>query len=252
MSDSVWATLSAINANDFARSKGDFSYLSWAWAWGILKKNFPNSSYEKHLFERDGHMAPYMADAKGNAFVQVTVTVEGQKITEILPVLGFNNKPVQNPDAFEVNKALQRCLAKAIAMHGLGHYIYAGEDLPSLDDLAKEITLAIVEDDANRVEFLYSQRSDEEKAILWKAKSKGGFFGQSEKEYIRTTGYKIVNEDVTNDLLEVMAENSLEWPHVEGLLTNFYSDDRGESRFDIEALPIGYARQAMKMIKDAA
>lgn len=251
---SVWKTLSAINANDFARNKGDFSYLSWAHAWGELKKHYPDATYEKHLFEVDGFQVPYMRDGKGNAFVQVTVTVDNNPVAEILPVLGFNNKPVQNPDAFEVNKALQRCLAKAIAMHGLGHYIYAGEDLPSLDDIAKEIQRAIAEDDAVRVEFLYSQRTEEEKEVLWKAKTKGGWFDTAEKEYIRTTGYKIVNEDVTNELLEIMAERKLEWPEVCKRLVDFYSDDRETKEFDIESLPIGYARQAIKLItaKEAA
>lgn len=252
MSETIWSTLSSINANDFARNKGDFSYLSWAHAWGELKKNFPGATYEKHLFVVDGFQVPYMKDGSGNAFVQVSVTVQDQKMTEILPVLNFSNKPVKDPDAFEVNKALQRCLAKAIAMHGLGHYIYAGEDLPSLDDIAKEIIKAISEDDPVRVEFLYSQRSEDEKNMLWKAKSKGGFFSTDEKKYIRTTGYKIVNEDVTNELLEVMAENGIEWHQVEQELISFYSDDRDTESlsFDIETLPIGYARQAMKILSE--
>ena len=252
MSNTVWKTLSAINANEFSRNKGEFSYLSWAHAWGELKKNFPGATYEKHLFVVDGFQVPYTRDSEGNAFVQVSVTVEEQVMTEILPVLNFSNKAVKNPDAFEVNKALQRCLAKAIAMHGLGHYIYAGEDLPSLDDIATEIIKAIDDDDAVRVEFLYTQRSDEEKGMLWKAKTKGGYFSSEEKKYIRGTGYKIVNEDVTNELLELMAEKNTFWPETEKLLVDFYSSDRDHSElsFDIDSLPIAYVRQAMKLIKE--
>jgi len=126
---SVWETLSAIDVNDKAEEKNGMTYLSWAWAWGKLKDNYPEATFKKHI--HDG-MA-YIKDEKGNAFVEVTVTVEGISATELFPVLNYNNKPIQNPNAFEVNTALQRGLAKAIAYHGLGHYIYAGEDLPQSD-----------------------------------------------------------------------------------------------------------------------
>ncbi len=126
---SVWETLSAIDVNDKAEEKNGMTYLSWAWAWGKLKDNYPEATFKKHI--HDG-MA-YIKDEKGNAFVEVTVTVEGISATELFPVLNYNNKPIQNPNAFEINTALQRGLAKAIAYHGLGHYIYAGEDLPQSD-----------------------------------------------------------------------------------------------------------------------
>jgi len=146
---SVWETLSAIDVNDKAEEKNGMTYLSWAWAWGKLKDNYPEATFKKHI--HDG-MA-YIKDEKGNAFVEVTVTVEGISATELFPVLNYNNKPIQNPNAFEVNTALQRGLAKAIAYHGLGHYIYAGEDLPQSDGeapqsegKAKEVVEPIQED----------------------------------------------------------------------------------------------------------
>ena len=131
---SVWETLSAIDVNDKTEDKNGMTYLSWAWAWGKLKENYPEATFKKHT--HDG-MA-YIKDEKGNAFVEVTVTVEGISATELFPVLNYNNKPIQNPNAFEVNTALQRGLAKAIAYHGLGHYIYAGEDLPQSDGEAPQ------------------------------------------------------------------------------------------------------------------
>jgi hypothetical protein len=73
---------------------------------------------------------PYTKDEHGYAYVAVTVRIGEDEQTEIMPVLDYKNKAVQNPDSFQVNTALQRCLAKCCAMHGLGHYIYAGEDLP--------------------------------------------------------------------------------------------------------------------------
>ena len=123
---SVWSRLSEIDVSKHTETKGGFSYLSWSWAWASLKTSFPDATFEKHLFAN----LPYMIDPEGFAYVMVTVTVLGQSATEILPVLNHGNKPVKNPDSFMVNTSLQRCLVKAIAFHGLGHYIYAGEDVP--------------------------------------------------------------------------------------------------------------------------
>ena len=126
---SVWETLSAIDVKDKTKEKGGMTYLPWAWAWGALKENYPEATFKKHI--HDG-MA-YIKDEKGNAFVEVTVTVEGISATELYPVTDYKNNAISNPDAFQVNTALQRALVKAIAYHGLGHYIYAGEDLPQID-----------------------------------------------------------------------------------------------------------------------
>lgn len=128
---SVWATLSKINVNDHTEKKNGLTYLSWAWAWGVLKDNYPDATFEKHI-QPNG--LPYIVDSKGFAYVQVTVTVDGNSATELFPVLDYKNKAVINPDSFAINTAMQRALAKAISYHGLGHYIYAGEDLPQGDD----------------------------------------------------------------------------------------------------------------------
>ena len=129
----VWETLTTnevkVAVDEHRQQKGNLDYLSWAWAWGKLKDHFPDASFEKHWFEDGPNRIPYTFDKRGFAYVQVTVTVEGSSLTEILPVLNHNNKPVTNPDSFQVNTALQRCLCKAIAYHGLGFHIYAGEDL---------------------------------------------------------------------------------------------------------------------------
>ena len=125
-----WEILSAIDVGDKIEKKNNLSYLSWAWAWGVLKQHFPYAGFTKHTAPNG---MPYFMDNQGYAFVRVTVSLhyEGSTdITEMLPVLDHRNKPIQGPNAFEVNNALQRCLAKAIAYHGLGHYIYAGEDVP--------------------------------------------------------------------------------------------------------------------------
>jgi hypothetical protein len=127
---SPWETLSRIDVTDKIEKKNGLSYLSWAWAWGVLKEHYPHAWFRKHEGQ-SGY--PYFMDVQGYAFVRVTVGLDrtgDHEVTESLPVLDHRNKPIQGPNAFEVNNALQRCLAKAIAYHGLGHYIYAGEDLP--------------------------------------------------------------------------------------------------------------------------
>lgn len=136
----VWKTLSAIDCSKYVEKKNGFTYLSWAWAWTILKTNFPTAQYVKHMFDVNGTKLPYMIDGEGNAYVTVTVTIlpDGpaqpnvpvESATEIMPVLNHANRPIKNPNSFEVNASLQRCMVKAIAALGLGCYIYAGEDMP--------------------------------------------------------------------------------------------------------------------------
>ena len=127
---SVWETLSKIDVSKHTEEKNGLTYLSWAWAWGIVKQHYPLARFQKNLFDSTNTKMPYMIDPSGFAFVSVTVFIEDEEQTELLPVLDFANKPVANPNSFQVNTALHRCLAKCCAMHGLGHYIYAGEDLP--------------------------------------------------------------------------------------------------------------------------
>ena len=132
----AWDLLSKINANDKTETKGSgkfaLKYLSWAWAWGILMENFPESGYEIHQYK-------ILPD--GSVMVSVTLTIKDgdEQFSRFmwLPVMNHLNKAIINPDAMDINKATMRCLAKAIAMCGLGHYIYAGEDLPVDDETPK-------------------------------------------------------------------------------------------------------------------
>lgn len=127
---SLFDRLSAIDCRDHIEMKGKFSYLSWTWAWTTLKRHCPEARFQKHTFESMGREVPYMIDEDGFAFVKVTVFTNDDTQTEVFPVLNHSNRPIQNPNAFDINTALQRCLVKAIAMLGLGLYIYAGEDVP--------------------------------------------------------------------------------------------------------------------------
>jgi len=132
---SVFNQLNEINVNDYTEKKGNFTYLSWAWAVRELLKVAPDATWKVHEYchpNKEGYgniKTPYMKTDTGY-FVQVTVTINNIDRTQVHPVLDHRNKTIEQPNAFQINTSIQRCLAKAIALHGLGLYIYAGEDLP--------------------------------------------------------------------------------------------------------------------------
>jgi hypothetical protein len=113
------------NVNEHIEKKNNLSYLSWAWAWAEALKADPSATYEVQFF--DGK--PFV-DINGTAMVFVTATMFGKPMTCQLPVMDYRNKAIPKPDAFAVNTAIMRCMTKALSLHGLGLYIYAGEDLP--------------------------------------------------------------------------------------------------------------------------
>tara|TARA_R110000824_G_scaffold43979_5_gene128359 strand:- start:700 stop:1269 length:570 start_codon:yes stop_codon:yes gene_type:complete len=131
--------LNEINVNTLTEKKGQFSYLSWAWAVRELLQVDPAATWVIHKWgdSDDVNCRPYMETETG-FFVQVTVTVGGVERTQIHPVLDNRNQTIEKPNAFQINTSIQRCLAKAIALHGLGLYIFAGEDVPQVDPLNKE------------------------------------------------------------------------------------------------------------------
>ena len=126
--DNYFKILNDINVNEKTEKKNDLTYLSWAWAWGEVKKLYPDSTYT--IYENaNGYF--YHTDGK-TCWVKTGVTVNGIEHIEYLPVMDFRNKsiPAESVTSYDVNKAIQRSLTKAVARHGLGLYIYAGEDLP--------------------------------------------------------------------------------------------------------------------------
>ena len=134
--ENTFEVLNKVDVSQFTEKKGQFNYLSWAYAVRELLKVCPDATWEVHLFDNaDGTKQPYMKNGTG-AYVQVTVDVDNVKRTQVHPVLDNRNKPIEKPNAFEINTSIQRCLAKAIALHGLGLYIFAGEDLPESDPLS--------------------------------------------------------------------------------------------------------------------
>ena len=119
--------LDEVDVRTHIEKKGKFNYLSWTYAVRELKKRHPNSTWTIHEYGEE--KIPFIKTECG-FFVKVTVDVDGIKMTQVHPVLDHQNRTIQAPNAFQINTSIQRCLAKAIALHGLGIHIYAGEDLP--------------------------------------------------------------------------------------------------------------------------
>jgi hypothetical protein len=152
---SVFDRLSAINVNEHVEKKDNLTYLSWAWAWSVTKKECPDASYTILTTDYDDDLG-FMC--------HTSVTIEGQTLEMWLPVMDgknksmkkkaysyatkYGDKQVDAATTFDINKTLMRCLVKNLAMFGLGIYIYAGEDLPESEPKAEQPTrlVALVKD----------------------------------------------------------------------------------------------------------
>ena len=155
---STFMKLFKTDVSKYTEKKGKFSYLSWAYAVQELKRACPTARWGVTKAE-DG--SPFFVTQCGY-FVDVWVEVDGVSLSQIHPVLDHRNQPIEQPNAFQINTSLQRALAKAIALHGLGLYIFAGEDLPepealtskeedNLYDYAKPLGKDMVNDLKNKV-----------------------------------------------------------------------------------------------------
>ena len=130
-SKSVFQTLFEVNVNDHVEHKNNLTYLSWPFAWAEVKKLYPSANYR--IYENENGWN-YFTDGR-TCWVKTGVTVEELEHIEYLPVMDYKNKSISADQvtSFDVNKAIQRSLTKALARHGLGLYIYAGEDLPEIE-----------------------------------------------------------------------------------------------------------------------
>lgn len=161
---SVFELLNAIDVNDKTEKKKNLTYLSWAWAWAEVKKLFPDADYKIKRFGEE--QFPYQHDPLLGYMVYTEVTINGLTHEMWLPVMDAANKAMKDKpytyktrngekiceaaSMFDVNKTIMRCLTKNLAMHGLGLYIYAGEDLPE-DKI---------------IEMTQKQKEEQEKAIM--------------------------------------------------------------------------------------
>jgi len=149
---SVFETLSAINVNDKVEQKNGLTYLSWAWAWAEVKKNYPSATYK--VVKDEASNMPFVFDPHMGYMCSTEVTIQEQTLEMWLPVMDgankamkleayeyttrYGKKSVQGATMFDINKTIMRCLVKNLAMFGLGHYIYAGEDIPQDDKSVAE------------------------------------------------------------------------------------------------------------------
>jgi len=125
---SKYAELRKIDVSKYTEKKGKFTYLSWAWAVDTILQHDESATW--------GYADP-MTLPDGSMMVFCTVQAFGKNVTAQLPVIDFKNQAIKNPNAMQLNTAMQRCLAKAISLHGIGLYIYQGEDLPEGDVLER-------------------------------------------------------------------------------------------------------------------
>jgi len=145
MTDNYFYELNQVDVSKHVEQKGRFNYLSWPYAVSELGKRYPSATWVvKHfpLVTGEWHVnpdiqVPYLQTPAG-FFVEVAVTVEGVIKTQVHPVLDNYNKPIPNPNSFQINTSIQRALAKCIALHGLGLYIFAGEDLPEVEQISPD------------------------------------------------------------------------------------------------------------------
>jgi len=126
----IWTSLSQEDVSKYTRDRGGLTYLSWASAWGVLMKKYPGATYEFDPTE-------FLPD--GSAMVNCRLTIKGVTREMWLPVMDYKHKAITKPNSRDVSDQRMRALTKAMAMFGLGHYIFDGEDLP-------RVPLPILED----------------------------------------------------------------------------------------------------------
>lgn len=135
-----------LNVNEHTERKQNLTYLSWAWAWAEALRADPAASFRVHTFTTAQDGSSPVMQINDTGMVWVDVTLNGRTRTGFLPVMDHRNKPISEPDAFQVNTAIMRCMTKTLALFGLGLYIYAGEDLPEDQEEAKPAPKAVTEE----------------------------------------------------------------------------------------------------------
>ncbi len=170
----VFKTLNRINVNENTEDKNGLTFLSWAWAWAEVKKAYPEATY--FVYENEDGWN-YHHDGK-TAWVKTSVTIEGLEHMEYLPILQGNKSiPLDKITSFNVNTAIQRSITKNCARHGLGLYIYAGEDLPDIpvwdagerDEYTHAIKETVGESDFDGIKQLWNELTSRQKSDIWKA-----------------------------------------------------------------------------------
>lgn len=164
----VFETLNNINVNGHTEKKNGLTYLAWTWAWGEVKKAYPDAIYTVYENEIG---RPWFDDGR-TGWVKTGVTIEGIEHIEYLPVMDYKNQSIMADKitSFDANKTVQRSLTKACARHGLGLYIYAGEDLPEAEKVAEDAIIS--ESDAKALAAMLTEERIAEIANRYPKNSK--------------------------------------------------------------------------------
>lgn len=167
----VFETLSAVDVSDKIQHKGKMTYLPWSWAWGEVAIRYSDAQYTYYKDEKTNLPMTFIEGVGG--FCYTTVTIKGNTLEMWLPITDNYNKPIMKPNVFDINTTLMRCLTKNLAMHGLGFYVYQGEDLPPKPELSRselEATLKGTKENARKVLTGYKMHDDYKQLIINKFK----------------------------------------------------------------------------------
>lgn len=197
--EQIWNALAAVDCSKHIEKKGNLSYLSWAWAWAELMKLFPAAQYE---FKEP------VTFQDGTVEIWCSVSIDECRRDMWLPVMDHRNNSIVKPSTRQVSDTRMRCLVKCLAMFGLGHYIYAGEDLPDpevaamkvendykflCDELFNHIEAikeGIRENDLKRASTAWQELTEEQKLALWKAPKNGGIFTTEERNVMKSKEFR--------------------------------------------------------------
>jgi hypothetical protein len=190
----IWDTLSAVDCAAHVKKKGKLDYLPWAWAWGILMEHYPDAEFE--------FLPEKWLDNK-TVECCVVITISGHRRHMWLPVMDYQNKSLENPTTRDISDARMRCLVKGLALFGLGHSLYAGEDVPDADEdkarllkhneaVREHITSIVAIKECIATENwsaayeAFAELEPETISALWVAPTKGGIFTTSERHAMKS------------------------------------------------------------------
>lgn len=202
---SVFETLSKIDVSKHVEKKMGLSYLSWAWAWQTVKSIYPDTpnpkatKYQEMFQDKNGgwhltdRQVPYLTTPTGTT-VEMTVTIKGVDYTQSLYVMDNKNRTVVNPNQGQINKTVQRCIVKALAMAGLGLNLYAGEDLPMGDISEKDKKSAEKKQEAAKAKAELNKVLSEYRKLLPKAAEAFGTTTNEVEKQINETAKKEIKD----------------------------------------------------------
>jgi|15BtaG_2_1085339.scaffolds.fasta_scaffold00800_20 hypothetical protein len=207
----VWSVLQPIDCAEQIEKKGNMKYLSWPWAWAIAMEHFPDTSFEVKYFADPSHETkqyPFEIHPDGTATVWMEITINGIRRTMWLPVMDNRNNSIKNPSSRQVSDTTMRCLVKGLALFGLGHYIYAGEDVPEAPTNEPEPT-----PDRAKIKPFTRQDSDSKPAVIVQLEARfGSNEGKVTNHYLKFKGGKYLKKgqtwrDLPSDILDKVAKN---------------------------------------------